>query len=81
MAKLTADETSLIRLHDQSIGAEENKEWTLSELETIFKQSEKRTYTIVVLLAQANFIKKTREGKFFITSNGIRLVEELKESM
>ncbi len=77
MIKRTADEASLIRLYEQSIKDNESKPWAVDELKGIFKQTERRTNTIVRMLAQANFIKKTKDDRYYITSNGISLVESL----
>jgi hypothetical protein len=79
MSKRTADEKCLVRLYEQSKEVPSNESsWSLDELKTIFQQTERRTFTIVKMLAQANFVKKTREGEYLITPHGVQLVENLK---
>ena len=78
MTKRTADENCLIRLYENSQAKGEDRTWSLQELQAIFQQTEKRTFTIVKMLAQANFVKKTRQGEYLITPHGARLVESLK---
>ena len=80
MSKRTADEACLIRLYERSKEKKEDRTWSLRELQTIFQQTERRTFTIVKMLAQANFVKKTREGEYLITPHGTKLVESLKGS-
>lgn len=79
MSKRTADEKCLMRLYEQSKDKpDDESSWSLDQLQTIFQQTERRTFTILKMLAQANFVKKTKGGDYLITPHGAQLVENLK---
>ena len=67
MNRKTPDEKFLIKLYEKAV------EEQIDPLELGFKAN--ATKTITKALAQANFIKKTGDGKIFITKHGIDFVQ------
>lgn len=74
----TKDERFLLQLYQMTLDAPEGEDtFVMEEVGKAAGLSPKAVKTIAVLLAQANFILKSREGEISITPHGKKLAEEL----
>lgn len=75
----TKDELFLLKLHQMSLArGSPTEEVDRFAIGRAIGQNDKGVNAITNLLCQANFVKKGEGNSLYLTSNGIRLVEELK---
>lgn len=76
----TKDELFLLKLHEMALAyGDPMHDVDRYAVGRAIGQNDKGINTIVNLLAQANFIKKTEGNLLHLTPHGLKLVELLKE--
>lgn len=80
--KKTRDELFLLKLHEVALKfGDFEQEVDKYMVGKQIGQNEKGVDNIVRHLAQANFVKKGDDNSVYLTENGLKLVEQLKESL